>query len=347
MIEGLNKLIEEAVKEGIFPGANYSLIVKGKKYFGSFGAKALLPVREENDLDTLYDMASVSKVLSTTTCAMLLLERGLLRLDDLVCSYLPEFKQPEITIWDLMTHSSGLPAIVPGFLNKDKKAILETIFNIELKYPKNTQILYSCVGYIVLGFVIEKITSQKLNDFAKENIFKPLEMTDTQYNPTDIKRCATTEQRGEKFDRGYVHDEVCNILDGKAGNSGVFSTVKDVANFMEMILNNGKFKNKTFFSKHVINLLFTSQIEEPNHLSKRTSKRGLGWILQGRYSPSGDLASSNTIMHTGFTGTHLFIDKDNEVAFCLLSNRVHPSRDNNKIIAWRAKVGNYIISQLA
>ena len=346
MIEGLNTLIVEAIKEGVMPGANYALIANNKKHFGSFGNKALFPNVEVNDIDTLYDMASLSKVISTTTCIMLLMERGKIRLNDPVSLYVPEFKHKNIMIWDLMTHSSGLPSDVSRSLYSNETELIDYIMNVDLKYEKNTKIVYSDLGYILLGFVVERISGVKLDEFARQNIFIPLEMFDSGYNPRDIKRCAPTEDRKDFIDRGYVHDEKAHTLNGVAGHAGLFSTVKDVSNFMEMILNDGVFNGKKFLSKQTIDLLYTVQVEESNGVSKCLSRRGLGWILKGDWPSSGDLVSPNTIMHTGFTGTNVFIDRDNKVAFCLLANRVHPTRDNTLIISFRAKVGNYIISNL-
>lgn len=354
MIEGLNTLINEAIKDGVMPGANYALIKNGQKFFGSFGNKALYPEVEANDISTLYDMASVSKVISTTTCILLLMERGKLRLYDNVSTYVPEFKHQNITIWDLLTHSSGLPADISRALYNDisqtqfknVEALKEHIFNVELKYEKNTKIVYSDLGFILLGFVVERISGMSLDKFAKENIFIPLEMVDSGYNPVDTKRCAPTEDRGSYIDRGYVHDEKAHTLFGVAGHAGLFSTVHDVANFMEMILNDGMFRGKKFLSKQTINLLYTVQVEETNGVCKNVNRRGIGWLIKGDYPSSGDLVSPNTIMHTGFTGTNVFIDRDNKVAFCLLANRVHPTRANTLIISFRAKLGNYIMSNL-
>lgn len=344
MIEGLNALINEAIRDGVMPGANYALINNGQKIFGSLGNKALYPKVEVNDINTLYDMASLSKVISTTTCIMILMERGKLRLYDPVYVYVPEFKHHHITIWDLMTHSSGLPADISRTLYHNDQELIDFVMNVELKYEKNTQIVYSDIGYILLGYVIERISGQTLDHFAHENIFVPLEMKDTGYNPKDAKRCAPTEDRGDYIDRGYVHDEKAHTLHGVAGHAGLFSTVKDVSNFMEMILNNGIYQGKKFLSKATIDLLYTVQVEETNGVSKCLNRRGLGWIIKGEAPSSGDLVSPNTIMHTGFTGTNIFIDRDNKVAFCLLTNRVHPTRANTLIISFRAKLGNYIMS---
>lgn len=346
MIEGLNKLIKEAIDNNAMPGANYVLIYEGKKHYGSYGNKALFPEVEANDISTIYDMASLSKVVSTTTSIMLLLEQGKLRLHDPVSLYVPDFVHKNITIWDLMTHSSGLPADISRAVYENLDELMHHVMTVELKYEKNTKIVYSDIGYILLGFTVEAISKMKLNEFARINIFEPLEMVDTGYNPIDSKRCAPTEDRKTHIDRGYVHDEKAYKLNGVAGHAGLFSTVKDVGNFMEMILNDGMYKGKRFLTKHTIDLLYTPQVEEEFGVKKCINRRGLGWIIKGEFPICGDFASPNTIMHTGFTGTHIFIDRDNKVAFSLLSNRVHPSRDNNLLIGLRGRLGNFIISNL-
>ena len=349
MIEELNKLINEAVSAGVFPGANYCLVTEKRNYFDSFGNKSLYPNPEENGLDTIYDLASVSKVLSTTTSIMLLLERGKLRLYDSVSTYLPHFRHKDILIWDLLTHTSGLQADIPRASKlQSREECLEKIYACDPVYEKGSKIVYSDIGFMLLGFVVESISGISLAEFAKKNIFESLDMFDTSYNPLEKERCAPTEERRDEifngFLKGYVHDEKAYILGGVAGHAGVFSTVKDISNFIKMILNDGKFNGKQFLSKPTIDLLFTKQVEIKSGISLDSDARGLGWIIKGSYSSAGDLASNLTILHTGFTGTNIFIDRINHIGFCLLSNRVHPTRDNLKIIPFRAKLGNYIIS---
>lgn len=346
MIKGLDTLIEKAINEGTMPGANYCLITNGKKYINSLGKKALFPKEEENNLETIYDMASLSKVVVTTTAVMMLLEQGKLRLNDIVKKYVPNFRFSQITIWDLMTHTAGLPADVPGPLYDNEADLMKHLLNPDLTYSKNTKIVYSDIGYMLLGFVVEAVSGMGLDKFAGENIFKPLEMTNSCYNPKDYNRCAPTEKYGERIVRGYVHDEKAYALNGVAGHAGLFSTIADVSNFMEMILNDGVYNGKRVLTKKTIDLLYTPQVEQYTGINKNPLRRGLGWIIQGVNSVAGDYASPNTIMHTGFTGTHIFIDRDNKIAFCLLSNRVHPTRENNLLISFRGRVGNYIFNHL-
>lgn len=344
----LNELLEEAVKNDVFPGANYAIVTESNIFTGSVGNKALQPEIEKNDVDTIYDMASLTKVVATTTMIMKLVEAGKVRLYDPVKMYLPEFRHDDILIWDLMTHTSGLPADVSRASKiSSKEEALEKIYSAEKTYEKNEKIVYSDIGYMLLGFVIEAVTGKSLDKAAQEMIFDPLDMKDSGYFPKDISRVAPTEFRNDDVFsgllRGKVHDEKAYILGGPAGHAGLFSTVKDVSHFLEMYLNEGVYKGKRFFSKATVDLMFKAQVEVKNKISLDTDKRGLGWIVQGSFSSASDLVSSETILHTGFTGTNIFIDRKNKIAFCMLSNRVHPTRDNIKIIRFRPKVGNFVM----
>ena len=348
-LNGLNELIQEAIDDGAMPGANYCLVSDYGVEFNSLGKKALVPEVEENDIDTLYDMASCSKVISTTTCIFKLLEQGKLRLYDSVKTYVPRFRYPNITIWDLMTHSSGLPAdVIRSNRIKSREEALDKIFDSVLTYEKNTKIVYSDIGFILLGLVIESVSKMKLEEYAEKNVFGPLEMTSTGYNPSDIKRCAPTEiRKDEVYDgvlRGKVHDEKGYILGGVAGHAGLFSTVKDLSHFIQMILNGGVYNGKRILSQASIDLMFTPQVRMINGVSLDYNQRGLGWIVKGDFCSAGDLASPETIQHTGYTGTNIFIDRINRVGFTMLTNRVHPTRENVKVIPFRAKLGNYIIA---
>lgn len=348
-LDNLNNLIVEAINDEVFPGCNYVLCCSGGIYKNTFGYKSLYPLKEENNLDTLYDMASCSKVISTTSCILKLMEQGKIRLFDKVSSYLPRFRHENIVLWDLLTHTSGLPAGVSGVKSiASREEALDKIYALDLVYEKNTKIVYSDIGFILLGFIVEEVSKMKLDEFAKEYIFKPLKMNDTGYNPLDIKRCAPTEMRNDRIVsgivRGKVHDELSYILGGVSGHAGLFSTVEDVSHFIQMILNEGVYQNTRVFSKATIDLLFTKQVEEKRGVCMLVNTRGIGWIVQGDYCSAGDLASKETILHTGFTGTNIFIDRINKVGFSLLSNRVHPTRENTKIIPFRGRLGNFIIA---
>lgn len=350
-IERFNELVEQGVKDGAFPGANYAIIFKDKVIFGSHGYKALYPEKEENNLDTIYDMASLSKVISTTTCALKLVEEGLLRIYAPVKKYLPEFRHEGVTVWNLLTHTAGLPEGLVGAHNlTTNDDVWQKIIDTDLKYEVGSTIKYSDLGFIILGKVIESITNKKLNEFSKSEIFDKLEMIDTGYLPTDISRCAPTELREDMVFNGYlrgrVHDETAYALGGVAGHAGLFSTIKDVSKFLLMLLNDGMYKDQKFLSKATIDLLYTPQVEEKKGVIINDNKRTLGWINRGAGSSAGELTSEDTILHTGFTGTNVWVDRKNEVAFALFTNRVHPTRKNLLHMDVRVRLANFIIAHL-
>lgn len=351
-LHGLNKLINECIEEGCFPGANYCLVIKDKVYYGSLGNKATIPTVEMNNIDTLYDMASVSKVLSTTSCIMKLLEEGKIRLHAKVSSYLPRFKHTNVTIFDLLTHTSGMQEGISKCTTlKNKEEALDRLYSYELNHETSTKISYSDLNYIMLGEIVELLSGMPLNEYAKKILFEPLEMNDTCYNPSDKKRCAPTEIRDDEtvrgLVRGAVHDETAYAMGGVAGHAGVFSTVKDMSHFIQMILNKGKYNGKKIFSEATVDRLFNVQVSMPSNLVEHYDRRGLGWIINSQCSSAGDLTSyDDTILHTGFTGTNVWIDRKNQVGFSMLTNRVHPTRKNIKHIDARPRIANYIMAHL-
>ena len=346
-LESLDAMLNQAVEEDVFPGCNFAIVKKdGKRYMKSFGLKAKYPSEEKNDIDTMYDMASCSKVIATTTSIMILLERGAFRLNDQVTKFLPEFKLTDITIWDCLTHTSGLRPGLPGAHTMNREQIIDGIMNIDYDYKRHSIIRYSDLNFVILGLIVEKISGMGLDEFAFLNIFKPLEMIDSGYNPKDASRCATTENRGDFYDRGYVHDEMSHNMGGVAGHAGLFSTVKDISNFIEMFLNDGMFRGKKFLSKRTLDLFASPQVREIDGVEIEGDMRGLGWIVKCNNTCAGDLASKSTISHTGFTGTNVVIDRENGFGYTILSNRVHPTRKNIKVISFRSRFANYLYANL-
>lgn len=350
-LKELEKLIQSGVDNGAFPGATYAIVFKDKIYTNYVGNKALYPSIEENSVDTIYDMASCSKVISTASCILKLIETGKIRLFTKVSEIIPEFIHKDLTVWNLVTHTSGLIECVPNHANiKDSNEIWEKVMNADKPYPSNEHIKYSDLNFILLGEIIKRVSGKPLDEFVKSEIFDKLEMFDTGYNPKDIQRCAPTEERNDLvvqgIVRGKVHDETAYTLGGVAGHAGLFSTANDTAKFIQMILNDGMYKNTKVFPKCIIDMMYTPLVKEPVGLSVLPLQRSVGWIIKDYNPASGDLVSNNTIQHTGFTGTNIWIDRDNEVGFCLLSNRVHPTRNNLKHMELRPKVANYLIANL-
>lgn len=350
-LKKIENLVLEAIEDGAFPGANYAIIFKDKAYVNSLGNKALFPNIEKNDLTTIYDMASLTKVICTTTAILILMEEGKIRLANLVTKYLPDFPYGNITVFDLVTHTSGLyPDVFNVSKLKDEKQFYEQAYTMGVKAERGKQIIYSDIGFAILGKIVEVISGKKLNDFVKEYIFDPLGMKDSGYLPKDPMRCAPTEERNDEMYqgivRGNVHDETAYALGGVAGHAGLFSTIEDVVKFVQMIMNNGKLNGVKILSKASIDALYRPLVEDKNGNMVEGERRTIGWINRTNNGPAGDLTSHNTILHTGFTGTNIWIDRDNEIAFAMLTNRVHPTRGNGKHIEVRARLANFIMAHL-
>lgn len=350
-LENLHNLIQSGVDIGAYPGATYAVILKDKVYMNVVGLKAKYPQEEVNSIDTIYDMASVSKVATTTTCILKLIEMGKLRLFDKVQLFVPEFKYENIMVYHLVTHTSGLqPCLYNPSQITSKEEAWEKVLNADVNFECGSDMVYSDLNYIMLGKIVEVISGMPLDVFAKKYIYDPLGMTDTSYNPVDVNRCAPTEERNDPvvqgIVRGKVHDETAYILGGVAGHAGMFSTIKDMSKFLQMILNKGTYNGNKVLSPITVDKLFKPLASKTVGNSCMKLQRSIGWIVKDYNSSSGDLTSEETIDHTGFTGTNVWVDRINEVAFCMLSNRVHPTRNNTKHMRLRVCAANYIMANL-
>jgi len=332
LINKLNECIEDGVKNEVFPGANYCLIIDGEDYYGSFGKKALYPKVEKNNLDTVYDIASLSKVVGTTSAILKLIEEGKLKLDDKINKYLEFIDNDIVTIRDLLTHSSGYPALTPDTTEMTKvEPLLNDLYNCKLEYETGTKVVYSDVGFMYLGFIVDKLTGS-MSKYLDEKFFKPLDMVDTAYNYKNILRIAPTEEfKFRGMIRGFAHDEKAFLLDGVAGHAGIYSTVSDLGKFAKMLMNYGSYEGKEYLSSNSIKL-----IQEKHILNDDEDMyRSIGWIVK-------KVEGNEVIYHTGYTGTSILIDFKNKISFILLSNRVHPTRENTKIIRFRKEVEKLI-----
>jgi CubicO group peptidase (beta-lactamase class C family) len=346
----LENKMQEAIHEQAFPGVSYTIVTKDKRLFGYLGDKAWFPKIEPLVDNTIYDLASLTKVVSTTTAIFMLIEEGKIRLIDPVRSILNRFTHEDICIFHLLTHTSGLPADLPRAATlKTVDEVVDKVYNQILINPVGEKIVYSDIGYILLGLIVQEVSGITLDLFVKEHIFKPLKMNDTGYNPVDVERCAPTELREDSVYQGYlkgkVHDEKSFALGGLAGHAGLFSTHKDLANFIQMILNDGVFEGKQILSKSTIDLLYRTQIEEKSMFG-RPYRRTYGWELTSLGYSCGDLVSQNTLLHTGFTGTSIFIDRENQIGMAILTNHVHPKRGKSALFRYRSLFANITISKV-
>jgi CubicO group peptidase (beta-lactamase class C family) len=309
----------------------------------AFGYRTVYPTEEAMTTDTIFDLASLTKVVATLPSIVKLIEFGEIELTNPVSNYLPSFKEDKITIFNLLTHTSGLPAHRQYHIQSlSVDEIVEEICNEKLEAPVGKQIIYSDLGLILLYKIIEKIVGEKFEDFARKEIFAPLEMELTTFNPTYPKEWfAATEfcKLRSEYKRGIVHDENAETMSGVSGHAGLFSTVQDVAKFASMIENDGIYNEKRILSKALID-----QTRE-NYTPFDKEYRGLGWMLQNhRGSSCGDLFSGRSYGHTGFTGTSIWFDPAISLHVILLTNRVHFGRTDH-ILRIRPRIHNLIRSQ--
>jgi beta-N-acetylhexosaminidase len=350
-------LLDGFVAAGAFPGGVLAVGYHDQLAvhpFGTFTRDVKAPKVTEN---TIYDMASLTKVVVTSTSAMMLVQQKRLDLDAPVERYLPEFSaaaksdpnpswRARITVRMLMLHDSGLPAHRDFYKEaKGHDPVLAKILAEPLVHEPGTQVEYSDLGFILLGEIIERLTGETLEQFAKGHIFAPLGMSDTMYNPPAALRAriAPTELDTDfrkRLLRGEVHDENAFAFGGVSGNAGLFSTASDVAAFAQMLLNGGIYAHHRLLARATIQEFTARQVIGD-------SSRTLGWdVPTPPNSAAGHYFSPSAYGHTGFTGTSLWIDPERDLFVVLLTNRVNPTRANEQIRLARPAIHDAILQAL-
>lgn len=342
-------ILEKAIADCAFPGASTAIVSSGKlaalKGFGRF-------TYDRNSTrvtaDTIYDLASLTKVLCTAAMAMVLFDRGLLKLDAPVIDYLPQFagddaRRAGITIRMLLTHTSGLPAYERLFLRAiSREKLLSAAMRLPLVNDPGSTTEYSDVGFILLGEILTLIAGERLDSFCAREIFTPLQMRDATFRPHTalVQRIPPTEEDRD-FRNGIVqaavNDENAWILGGVGGHAGLFSSALDVARFAQCLLTGGcgVFKPETV-------RLFTSQ----DRTFSGSTRFGLGWDKPTPPSQAGQFFSPSSFGHLGFTGTSLWADPEKQVAVVLLTNRTWPDRSSVKIKEVRPMFHDAVIAAL-
>ena len=338
----LKNLIENSISEKVFPGA-VACILTDKKvlYHEAFGYRCVKPKKLPMLRTTVFDLASLTKPIVVGTLCMQLVERGKLSLDTPTEKYLPEFKQKGVLLKHLLTHTSGLPAWLPVYLRaSSREDVISYLGGVSLESQPGKKAVYSCLGYIVLGALLEKVAGQSLDKLAQDRIFAPLGMEWTRFNPPQAWRehCAATEDSNsferrmvnyERYDWrkgviiGQVHDENAHFLGGVSGNAGLFSTSTDLGKFCRTLMRNGGELLRP-------ESLCTMQQVAP----AEGEHRGIGWAVAG----------DGCLYHTGFTGTSIRICLKRKLAAILLTNRVHPDADRRGIIEFRKIFHNILFS---
>jgi uncharacterized protein YbbC (DUF1343 family) len=329
--------IDEAIAVEIMkkqlPGAVVLVGRQGKVVWRhAYGNRTLEPQTEPMTLDTIFDLASLTKVVATATSVMILVERGQVRLGDPVARYIPEFAEMgkrNITVEQLMTHRSGFPPDndIKDYEQGPAKAF-ENIWHLTPISEPGSRFIYSDVNYIVLAELIRRVSGKPLDEFSAENIFRPLGMKDTAFKLAARlqPRIAPTEKREDHWMRGEVHDPRAYLLGGVAGHAGLFSTADDLAIYCQMILGHGQYRGSRVLSPMGVTRMTEARASGGN--ASDGNARGLGWdVVTGYSSNRGDLFPLGSFGHTGFTGTSIWIDPASETFVVFLSNRVHPRID--------------------
>lgn len=321
----IDTIVEQAIRDGHMPGCVVAIGRYGKlAWLKAYGDRQIEPVREPMTVDTIFDLASLTKPVATATSVMLLVERGKLRLHDRVVEYLPEFAphgKDNIRVYHLLTHTSGL--IADNALDDYRHGAAEAwkrICDLKLVAQPGTRFIYSDVGFIVLGKLVEKVTSRSLDQFVREEVLQPVGMHDTFFVPPESVRfrIAPTEQREGRWLRGEVHDPRAALLGGVAGHAGLFSTAEDLARYADLMC----WKRE---SAQVPILSRLSRIAMSQDYPTPGGIRGLGWDKRSSYSSNrGELFSDAAFGHGGFTGTAMWIDPELDLFVIFLSNRLHP-----------------------
>jgi len=328
----IDAAVEEAIARGDLPGA-VVLVGRGDRVVlrQAWGARAVAPQREPMTADTIFDVASLTKVVATAPAVLLLVEEGRVRLADPIARYLPDFApdggdRARVTVEELLVHRAGFPPDDPLELyTGSSEEIFARKFRQPLARPPGTAFVYSDVGYEVLGELVRRVSGQTLDAFARDRIFHPLGMRETAFLPLanglPAARIAPTERRDDRdhWLRGEVHDPRAFALGGVAGHAGVFSTADDLARFCRMILAGGKLGGV-----RVLSPLGIDSLTRPRYFGDG-DVRALGFDIETAYSKNrGDLFPPGSFGHTGFTGTSLWIDPSSDTFVVFLSNRVHP-----------------------
>tara|TARA_S200000501_G_scaffold169855_1_gene160010 strand:+ start:63236 stop:66043 length:2808 start_codon:yes stop_codon:yes gene_type:complete len=344
-------IINNAISDSIFPGAQLFVSKKNKVLINqSFGSFTYEKDSKLVSNESIYDVASLTKVLSTTPVAMKLVQKKLLSLDFYLSDFYPEFKKgnkKNITVRHLLTHSSGLPAYIEYFKSDkilNKSDIIEDIVNLDLEYVPDEKMVYSDLGMMLLADVIEKVSDSNLDKLSNRYFFKPLGMSKTSFNPLDKDIAVPTEYDDYfrmRLIKGEVHDENAFILGGVSGHSGLFSNATDIGSFAKFFLNEGIYLGRRYLKKNLIKE-FTTKIKNPVK-----SDRALGWDTPSiKGSSAGDYFSNMSYGHLGFTGTSLWVDPEKEIIIVFLTNRVHPSRNKKGIYKVRRELHNSIMTNI-
>ena len=342
--DSVRSVLEQALADSVFPGA--IAVVGRRAEIVAQQAVGRIDWPENAPMPTdssIWDLASLTKVVGTTTAIMQLWSARLVDLDAPVARYLPRFTTPgasEVTVRHLLTHSSGLPAHRRFFeMSTSPADVLDSLYSTPLDTTPGTRMVYSDLGAMLLGQIVERVTGLPLDSYLARHVFEPLRMRETLFRPAPAQwaSVAPTERdpwRGRQV-RGDVHDENAHALGGVSGHAGLFGSARDLVRFARMMLNGGALDSVRIVERKAIR-------EFTKRQNRKLSHRALGWETPNGTNSAGSRASRSAYGHTGFTGTSIWIDPRRDLFVVLLSNRVNPSRTGDEIRAVRARLADAV-----
>lgn len=344
----VDEVVAEAIQDEVFPGCVLLAAREGTiRYWKGYGKYAYEPDAATVTAETEYDLASVTKVAAATTAVMNLVDREMLSIEQPISDFFPELTdlaKKKITVADLLSHQGGFPAWIPFYEKLEgQQAIVRKILQTPLSYPIGEKSIYSDLGFILLGEIVERVSGRDLATFCRNHIFQPMGLTSLRFAPVK-KSWSSFPPTGkdgyrENIIQGAVNDANCFALGGIAGHAGLFGDAKDVAAIGQLFLQQGIYNGRRIFSGKIIRQF--SQRYNPN-----ISARALGWDTPTENSSSGSHFSKESIGHLGFTGTSLWVDLAREIIVVLLSNRVHPDPERTGIKTVRPKIHNAVMEKL-
>ncbi|MCC6317702.1 MAG: beta-lactamase family protein [Gemmatimonadaceae bacterium] len=341
-------VLTRAMRDSAFPGAvaiaGTRSGVIAKAVAGHLDRAAGSPVPDEN---TVWDMASLTKVLALTSAVMQLTAQGKIDLTASVQRYLPEWTGPwkdQVKVRDLLTHTAGLPAWRPLYKETETKdAAIRLVLSTPLEAAPNTRMVYSDLGAILMGEIVKRVSGESFDGYVRKHVFGPLGMTHTRFLPPSSwsSQIAPTEVDPwrQRHLRGEVHDENAYRLGGVSSHAGLFSTAGDLARFGRMMLNHGRLDGVQVLDSATIDRFTTPQVPQ-------LSARGIGWETANGSNSGGHRMSKRAFGHTGFTGTSIWIDPERDVFVVLLSNRVNPTRENRRIGEVRISLADAVMAAI-
>jgi CubicO group peptidase (beta-lactamase class C family) len=343
----LKAVLTRGLRDRAYPGA---VAIVGNRYGvvarAAVGVVDTAPGAPAVDEGTMWDLASLTKVIALTTSVMQLVHAGKIDLDAPVQHYLPEFSgtgKEKVRVRDLLTHSSGLPSWRPLYKETSTRAdALRLVLSTPLEAPTGTRMVYSDLGAILLGLIVERRSGVPLDRFVQAQLLDPLGMHHSMYRPPQgmLGHIAPTEVDPwrQRHLRGEVHDENAARLDGVSGHAGLFASAADLSRFARMLLNHGRVGDRVVIDSATLRHFTQVQNRELSH-------RALGWETANGANSGGQRMSARAFGHTGFTGTSIWIDPERDVYVLLLTNRVNPTRENRRIGDVRVALANRVMEQ--